>query len=159
MEYWNVVIEFNHHYEDDGVDEDILDAFMDWHAVVASAANRNIEVTISVVAEDMRQACLQSLALLSMHDSLPDACRIDVMRSSEYDKLNGFVPVPSLVSVTEAAAILGVSRQRVLQLIHEGSLNGMKVGNGWAVSRAEVDNLSKRKYDKKYLVKVINHDF
>ena len=61
MEYWNVVIEFNHHYEDDGVDEDILDAFMDWHAVVASAANRNIEVTISVVAEDMRQACLRSL--------------------------------------------------------------------------------------------------
>ena len=92
----------------------------------------------------MRQACIQSIALLNMHDSLPEACRISVMRSSEYDKMNGFTPVPPLVSVSEAAVILNVSRQRVLQLIHDSSLNGIKVGNGWALLRAEVDNYSNK---------------
>lgn len=145
MEYWNVIIEFDHPYTDDGVDDDILDAFADWHAVVDSAANHHVEVTLSIIAENMRQSCLQALALLSAHDSLPTACRIDVLRSSEYDRMNGFEPVPSLVSVTQAAATLGVTRQRVLQMIHEGSVNGIKVGNGWALSRAEIDNIAAKK--------------
>lgn len=59
--------------------------------------------------------------------------------------MNGFEPVPSLVSVTQAAATLGVTRQRVLQMIHEGSVNGIKVGNGWALSRAEIDNIAAKK--------------
>lgn len=144
MDYWNVIIEFDHKYGVDDVDEDILEAFAEWHAVVSPAANQHIEATISVTAENMRQACVQSIALLNMHDSLPEACRISVMRSSEYDKMNGFTPVPPLVSVSEAAVILKVSRQRILQLIHDGSLNGVKVGNGWALLRAEVDKYSNK---------------
>mgnify|MGYP002796508469 CR=1 FL=1 len=146
MEYWNVIIEFDHPYQDDGVDDDILDAFSDWHAVVDSAPNRHIEVTMSIVAETMRQSCLQALALVAAHESLPSPCRIDVLRSDEYDRMNGFAPVPPLVSVTEAAATLGVTRQRVLQMIHEGTVNGFRVGNGWALSHAEIDNMASKKY-------------
>lgn len=148
MDYWNVIIEFNHSYKDDGVDVDILDAFADWHVAVASAVNRNVEATLSIVAETMRQACTQALALLALHDTLPEACRMSVMRSSEYDRMNGFAPVPPLTSVTEAAAILGVTRQRVLQMIHEGTIGGVRVGNGWAMPRAEIDNLAAKKYDE-----------
>ena len=36
--------------------------------------------------------------------------------------------------VAEAATMLGVSRQRVLQLIHEGSLEAVKVGRAYFVS-------------------------
>ncbi|WP_288239903.1 excisionase family DNA-binding protein [uncultured Bifidobacterium sp.] len=50
------------------------------------------------------------------------------------------------MSVTEAAATLGVTRQRVLQMIHEGTVNGFRVGNGWALSHAEIDNLAAKKY-------------
>ncbi|GAA0640365.1 hypothetical protein [Bifidobacterium pullorum] len=54
--------------------------------------------------------------------------------------MNGLAPIPPLVSVTEAAATLGVTRQRVLQMIHEGTVNG------WALSHAEIDNLAAKKY-------------
>lgn len=60
--------------------------------------------------------------------------------------MNGLAPIPPLVSVTEAAATLGVTRQRVLQMIHEGTVNGFRVGNGWALSHAEIDNLAAKKY-------------
>jgi excisionase family DNA binding protein len=41
--------------------------------------------------------------------------------------------MPELVSVTEAAERLGVSRQAVLQRLASGSLPGTKVGTTWAV--------------------------
>lgn len=145
MEYWNVIIEFDHAFEDDGVDDAILDEFSDWHAVVSPAMNRNVTVTLSIPAENMRQACRQALALLSERDTLPEACRIDVMRSDEYDRMNGLQPVPALVSVTEASRILGVTRQRILQMLHDGTVNGIKVGNGWAMYRTEIDRLAAEK--------------
>lgn len=42
-------------------------------------------------------------------------------------------------SITEAAEILGVSRQRVHQMLQAGQLNGHKVGNAWAVYRYSVE--------------------
>lgn len=36
--------------------------------------------------------------------------------------------------VADAAVTLGVSRQRVLQLIHAGSLEAVKIGRGYFVS-------------------------
>lgn len=43
-------------------------------------------------------------------------------------------------SATEAAEILGVSRMRVNQLIHDGQLDARKVGNAWQVYRYSVEN-------------------
>ena len=37
--------------------------------------------------------------------------------------------IPRLVGLTEAAAVLGVVRERVWQLLNEGKLRGRKVGN------------------------------
>lgn len=50
----------------------------------------------------------------------------------------GFV-VPNSLSVTQAAQMLNVSRQRVQQLISSGGLAAEKVGNVWAVSAASVE--------------------
>ncbi|BAQ31584.1 helix-turn-helix domain-containing protein [Bifidobacterium scardovii] len=148
MEYWNVVIEFDHCYADDGVDEDILDAFLDWHAAVAQSPSGRLEVTLSLPAESMRQACLTALSLLADRKSLPEAIQIRVLQSAEFDRLNGFAPVPPMLSVTEAAAVLNISRQRVLQMIHDHSLHGVKVGNGWALVRAEIDSLLAAKHNE-----------
>src|SRR5665647_2466067 len=43
-----------------------------------------------------------------------------------------------LVSVTEAAAMLGVHPQRVHQRIREGSLPAEKVGHQWAVEKNDL---------------------
>lgn len=42
-------------------------------------------------------------------------------------------------SATEAAAMLGVSRMRVNQLIHDGKLDARMVGNAWQVYRYSVE--------------------
>ena len=48
------------------------------------------------------------------------------------------------VSITEAAELLGVSRQRVHVLLQNGQLEGRKVGNTWSVSRQSVENRMSR---------------
>lgn len=43
------------------------------------------------------------------------------------------------VSVSEAAESLGLSRQRVVQLIGAGRLNASRLGRSWAIPQAELD--------------------
>ena len=44
------------------------------------------------------------------------------------------------ISVVEAAEILGVHRNRVLQLVNDGSLEAHKVGQRWNISKASVES-------------------
>lgn len=53
--------------------------------------------------------------------------------------------IPDLVSVTEAAAILGVTRQAVLLMAGNGQLAGVKVGATWVFRRAMVEDLAARR--------------
>lgn len=43
-------------------------------------------------------------------------------------------------SITEAAGILNVSRQRVHEMVKAGILQGHKVGNQWSIYRYSVEN-------------------
>lgn len=47
----------------------------------------------------------------------------------------------NLLSVSEAAEMLGVTRQRVQVMLTKGKLDGVKVGNTWIVYR---DSVNKR---------------
>lgn len=47
----------------------------------------------------------------------------------------------NLLSVSEAAEMLEVTRQRVLAMMNNGKLEGVKVGNTWIVYR---DSVNKR---------------
>lgn len=49
--------------------------------------------------------------------------------------------IPDLVSVTEAAGMLGVTRQAVLLMAGNGHLPGRKVGATWVFRRATVDDV------------------
>lgn len=50
--------------------------------------------------------------------------------------------IPDLVSVREAALILGISRQAVLKMIDGGRLPGRKVGTaGWVMRRSTVERM------------------
>lgn len=50
-----------------------------------------------------------------------------------------------LYSITEAADILGITRQRVHVLLQGGKLDGCKVGNTWIVYG---DSVEKRKSEQ-----------
>lgn len=47
--------------------------------------------------------------------------------------------IPDLVSATEAAAMLGVTRQAVQLMANNGQLLGAKVGNTWVFRRVLVE--------------------
>jgi excisionase family DNA binding protein len=53
--------------------------------------------------------------------------------------------VTSLLSVTEAAAELGITRARVLVLISGGRLPASKLGNQWAIQRKDLAKVRDRK--------------
>jgi hypothetical protein len=64
---------------------------------------------------------------------------VAALPTDEYDRrVELGVDVPSMVSVPDAAAMLGVSPQRVRQLLAAEQLAGRKVGRDWLVSRVAV---------------------
>lgn len=51
------------------------------------------------------------------------------------------------VSTVEAASIIGVSRIRVIQMLHEGELEGEKLNQrAWAVVKKSAQKAAKRAY-------------
>lgn len=143
MEYWNIVIEFDRPYREDGIDEDILDVFAEWHPAVGSSEEHRLEAILSVCAEKLKQASDIASAIITTANGIAPTRAVRILRAVDFDRINGLKTVPPLMSVTEAASVLSVTRQRVLQMIHDNVLHGIKVGNNWALTRAEVDGMAK----------------
>lgn len=49
-----------------------------------------------------------------------------------------------LITTNEAAESLGVTRQRVLQLIQDGRLKAEKFGNVYMIRRGDLDHIEER---------------
>jgi excisionase family DNA binding protein len=49
------------------------------------------------------------------------------------------VPMEDIVSVTEAAKFLGVTRSAVIKAAQVGRIKGKKIGNTWTLLRRSVD--------------------
>jgi excisionase family DNA binding protein len=115
----------------------VLDALSAYHASASASPAGQLQVILTVPAEDLRQAATTALALAAStgHEVLV----LEVLPTEEFDRRVLLETVPDMISVTEAAAILDVSRQRVLMLLDEGRLPGTKVGSTWVLQRAAVE--------------------
>ena len=71
---------------------------------------------------------------------IPDSETEKMMCSGLYYDLKETKPRDEWISVAEAAEILGVHRNRVLQLVNEGALDAHKVGQRWNISKASVES-------------------
>lgn len=94
--------------------------------------------TLTTPAENLRQAMAAAVALVEAAFGAP-AIVCEAMTDSEFDIRQGWTPVPDLVSVSQAAQLLGVSRQRVLQRIAEHTLPATQVGRDYVIPRTAVD--------------------
>ena len=115
---------------------DIADArlgpLMDYHPAVVPTPNGRIGIVLTIPAESLRQAVTTALVLVR------DAVSVDATTTREYDAAVT-PPVPELVSVTQAAELLGVTRQAVLDRVRRGTLPGaQRVGNAVVIPRAAV---------------------
>jgi len=50
---------------------------------------------------------------------------------------------PDLLSLSQAAQLLGVSEEDVMAVLNSGELKGKKIGNTWRITRAAVDDFLK----------------
>lgn len=67
-----------------------------------------------------------------------EAIACEALTESEFDIRQGWASVPDLVSVSQAAELLGVSRQRVLQRINEKNSPATQVGRDYVIPRSAV---------------------
>ncbi|WP_375479668.1 helix-turn-helix domain-containing protein [uncultured Jatrophihabitans sp.] len=103
------------------------------------------ELVITFPAKDMSQAVTTGWRLLLSAAGALEPGSFRVLPTDDYDReveAVDLAPLPSLASVSEAAEIIGVSRQRVQQLIDAGQLRAVKAGSTWAVPRLEVEQIA-----------------
>lgn len=107
----------------------ILDRLADYGPAINASATGHAEVVITLPADTLQQAVTTAAALLGPLRPIG----LEVIPTEVWDKRLEATPVPDLLSVSEAAQRLGVSRQAVLQRIDSGSLPAHRIGSAWAI--------------------------
>lgn len=118
--------------------ESLLEALAAYSPAVGNSPRGWIDAQITVPADNLAQATQTAIAVVTQatgHEPL----HVEVMTEQEFDKRQGFESLPELIGATDAAAMLGVSRQYVLQLIDKGELQSQIVGKSAVLARAEVE--------------------
>jgi excisionase family DNA binding protein len=116
------------------------DRLADYHASVGTSPRGWLSFQISLPAESLSQAITTALAVIAAAVPGVEALHADVMTEAEFDALNGFVPVPELLSTQEAADELGVTRQRIGQMVREGKFpTATQVGGTTVIAKSDVD--------------------
>lgn len=123
------------------ISDDVIDAVMDGLADHAGVIGRNergrLDLVLTVPATGLRQAATAGLAIaeaaLGRHGKVAS---LEVMTTKEFDARTDALTspaVPELLSLVEAAEVLGITRQAVHHRITTGALPAVKVGSTWAV--------------------------
>jgi excisionase family DNA binding protein len=104
-----------------------LDAY---HAVTATDDRGRAQIIITVTAENLSQATVTARGALAGFD---DPVALTVMTTAEYDRADDVI-IPELLTITEAAQRLNITRQAVQRRIDRGTLPARQFGRQWAIS-------------------------
>lgn len=122
--------------EDDDPVDFLMEAFADYHPAVgdAEASPGAVQAVITLPAHTLAQAVTTATALAAQVGNLEG---IEVIPTQVWDRREGLkIDDVELVSVTEAATILGLTSQAVRDRITAGTLPGRKIGRNWLVPTA-----------------------
>lgn len=106
----------------------VMEQLADYHVSLGENARGYANPTIAVTAETLAQATRTALAVVVDALDAP-AIALDITTAEEFDAREGWEHVPDLVTVAQAAATLGVTKQAVQKRIDAGSLPATRVGN------------------------------
>lgn len=112
---------------------DLIDRFIDYHPVMARSTLGRGELILSLPAQGLWQAVTTVRHLVG---DLP-TIRVTLETAAEFD-LRSQVEVPALLSVTEAAQRLGLTRAGVQRRIENGTLPAVRVGTAWIIPAAAI---------------------
>lgn len=135
---WNVTLELGESPVAEERADALMEALVDYHPAVGVGYRGSPSVTISLPAENLRQALSTAIVLIESAAGSP-ATYAEAMPTSDFDEREGFLSIPGLLSASAAGEYLGVSRVRVNQMIDEGRFpTAQKVGNGYVIPTDEV---------------------
>ena len=132
---YNVVAELDVPFDEETV-EQLIDPIVDYGGAVGRSELGRTEVVFTLPADSVRQANTTALAILEQYPSTLLSLR--VLTAADFDRLTETTELPPLVSVSEAAEELGVSRQSILKSIKSAKLPATRVGDTWVVRAAVV---------------------
>lgn len=115
----------------------LMDHLEDYSGTVARTPQGRFELIYTLPADSIRQAVSTALAIAETTGA--PIYVIEVLPAKEFHERVDTAAMPELVSVPQAAELLGVSRQRALQLASGGQLDAVKVGDAWVIPRRAVD--------------------
>ena len=113
--------------------DQIIDRFLNWHPAIGVSVLGRAELIITLTAETLRQA---SEVVSGLTTGL-DVVRTTVETTADFDR-RGQAEVPELMSISEVANALGVTRAAVQKRINTGSIPAVKVGSTWAIPATAV---------------------
>ena len=116
----------------------VLDALAAYHPAIGRSAFGRAEVIITLPAETVAQAAATATAVIAAAIAPAELLGLEILTTADFDRRTGLEPVPELMSVTEAALALHISRQAVLQRIDAGTLAATRIGTTWAIPAAVV---------------------
>jgi excisionase family DNA binding protein len=134
MDMFVVEVETTSRDLSDSAIDHVMTALAEWHSSVGAGLAGTLEVTLTLPAEDLRQAVAAGIAAVVAAGLIPIG--VSALPEKLRDARAGWVTPPELASVTEAAAALEVTRQRVLQMITAGKLPATRVGTTWVIPRS-----------------------
>jgi len=130
----------------DGLVDHMYDELADFHISMSETPEGRFSIRMTFPAETLAQAFriatgVVEQSLARWEANLSPALEVaEVMTEKEFDRREGWDHIPDLVNAAEAAEIIGVSRQRMFQLIEAGRFASVqRLGERTVVpSRAEV---------------------
>lgn len=129
MTSYNAILTLDRKHTGADLADEIHGSDLEAYHVATGADDRGrAQIIITISAENLPQAATTARAILAR---FIDQVRIDVMSTAEYDRAD--VPIPAMLSVTEAATTLGITRQAVLSRINNGTLTHTTIGKGYAI--------------------------
>lgn len=101
----------------------------------AARARRAVEERVTSAVQAAREAGVTWTEIGSA---------LGVSHQAAIKRYGSSIEQASLISLADAAGILGVTRKAVVQLVREGLLVAVKTGRSEAVVRADVERLARR---------------
>ncbi len=118
--------------------DDLMGALATYSVAVGTSARGWLEVRLSVPAESLLQATTTALSVVETAAGA-GAIACEVMTEDEFAAREGFTTEPDIVSTEDAAALLGVSAERVRQHLRAGRLQEVPTsGRGKVFTRSSV---------------------
>ncbi len=120
----------------------MLDELAAYAPAIVPGPTGDTEIVITLPADNLTQAITTARTILTKYRPIG----LEVIPTDLWDKRQNVTPVPELLSVTDVATLLNVTRQAVLQRVESGSLPAVKVGSAWIIPASSLTHHPSRRH-------------